>query len=451
MKTKIKIFSLLLITTISLTQVHAQNKIEWTGTDEQKLMGLFTIWSEAKFAFPFFYQIPEVNWDLKVQEYIPKVLASKDIESYYNVLMEFSALLNDGHTGVNPPWGLFKPGFDYPPMEVEMIENKFIITKVGETSEMKFQNVYPGLEILEVDNINTEKYFEENVLRFNKRGTKQADEAINLWTLFQGEKDSKVHLKVKDIDGTIRVLEITRNSSLNDENKFYCQMLRWYMLDPILESKLLPNEILYVKISNFDKEELITEFKNLIQDNNEPEVKGMIIDLRHNPGGESSIAEKIISSLIDQPISSAVWHIPHYVAADRAWGNNAVWSESKNNIEPTDGKKYLGPLVILTGSGTFSSAEDFIVPIHYSKRAVLVGEKTAGSSGNPLRVQLPGGGNFRVVTVKMTYPDDKEYIGIGIQPDVEIYPTQMDILKGNDPILNKGIEVLKNWGSSINH
>jgi C-terminal processing protease CtpA/Prc len=451
MKIQIKVLYLLLIATLNLSQVNAQNEIEWTGTDEQKLMGLFTIWSEAKFAFPFFNQIPEVNWDIKVQEYIPKVLASKDVESYYKVLMEFSALLNDGHTGVNPPWGPFKPGFDYPPMEIEIIENKFIITQVGETSEMKAQNVYPGLEILEVDNINNEKYFEENVLRFNKRGTKQADEAINLWTLLQGEKDSKVHLKVKDMDGTIRMVDIIRNSSLNDGSNFYCQMLRWYMIDPILESKLLSDGILYVKISNFDKEELITEFKKLIQDIDVKAVNGMIIDLRHNPGGESSIAEKMISFLIDKPISSAVWHIPHYIAADRAWGNDAVWTEIKNTIEPAEGKKYLGPLVILTGSGTFSSAEDFIVPIHYSKRAVLVGEKTAGSSGNPLRVQLPGGGNFRVVTVKMTYPDDKEYIGIGIQPDEEIYPTQIDIMNGNDPILVKGIEVLKKWEAYINH
>jgi len=95
---------------------------------------LFTVWSEAKFAFPFFDQIPDVNWDSRVEEYIPKVLATIDVESYYEVLMEFAAVLNDGHTGVNPPWCPFKPNFDYPHFEVEMIENKFIITRVGETT-----------------------------------------------------------------------------------------------------------------------------------------------------------------------------------------------------------------------------------------------------------------------------------------------------------------------------
>jgi C-terminal processing protease CtpA/Prc len=71
---------------------------------------------------------------------------------------------------------------------------------------------------------------------------------------------------------------------------------------------------------------------------------------------------------------------------------------------------------------------------------ILVGEKTAGSTGNPLRVSLPGGGNFRVVTVKCVYPDGREFVGTGIQPDVEVYPTQQDIYDGYDRVLARGVE-----------
>lgn len=439
-----KIFVLFVTIFLNANQNIAQDKIEWTGTDEQKLMGLFTVWSEAKYAFPFFNQIPDIDWDSKVQEYVSKVLTATDIDAYYNLLMEFSAFLNDGHTAVNPPWGPFKPGYDYPPLEVEVVENKFLITRVGKTNEMKMQNVFPGLEILEVNSQDIQKYFEDNVLRYNRRGTKQADEAINLWYLLQGKENSKVKVKVQELNGVIRKIELTRNSKLSDGNKFYCKMFNWYMVDPVLESKILPNGNLYVKISNFENENLVPQFKKLIQDIDESVINGMIIDLRHNPGGESSIAESIISILIDKPIPSSTWYIPHYVAANRAWGKDQVWTEFHNTILPEDGKKYLGPLVILTGGGTYSSAEDFIIPLHFSKRVILVGEKTAGSSGNPLRVQLPGGGNFRVVTVKMTYPDGKEYIGVGINPDVEICPTQVDVIIGNDPVLDKAIEVLKN-------
>jgi carboxyl-terminal processing protease len=99
----------------------------------------------------------------------------------------------------------------------------------------------------------------------------------------------------------------------------------------------------------------------------------------------------------------------------------------------------------LIGPATFSAAEDFVVPLQRSERAPLVGEKTAGSTGNPLRVPLPGNGNFRVVTVRMTYSDGEEYVGHGIQPDVEVRMTPKDIYEQNDPVLEKGIATIKSW------
>jgi carboxyl-terminal processing protease len=117
--------------------------------------------------------------------------------------------------------------------------------------------------------------------------------------------------------------------------------------------------------------------------------------------------------------------------------------EIRSTIEPRQGKKYLGPLVILTGPATYSAAEDFLVPLHYSGRARLGGERTAGSTGNPLRVPLPGGGNFRVVTVKDVYPDGREFVGRGIQPDLEVHPTQHDIQVGYDRVMAAGVEALK--------
>jgi len=43
------------------------------------------------------------------------------------------------------------------------------------------------------------------------------------------------------------------------------------------------------------------------------------------------------------------------------------------------------------------------------------------------------------------FPDGREFVGIGIQPDVEVHPTQKDLLKGTDPVLQKGIDVIRNW------
>jgi C-terminal processing protease CtpA/Prc len=74
---------------------------------------------------------------------------------------------------------------------------------------------------------------------------------------------------------------------------------------------------------------------------------------------------------------------------------------------------------------------------------VIVGERTAGTSGNPLEVALPGGGTFRFSTLKATYPDGREYVGLGIVPDVEVSPTREDIAQRIDRVLEEGIAVIQ--------
>jgi C-terminal processing protease CtpA/Prc len=435
------LFSCLCMVSAQEQLTSAKPDMKWTGSVEQKVWGLMVVWSEAKYAFPFFNRIPKVDWDAKAQEYLPRVIAAPDIEAYYHVLMEFAALLNDGHTAVNPPWGPFKPGTDSPPLEVQVVEGRFVVARTGDTDELRSHHIYPGLEIVEVgDGVPVRSYFRDSVLRYNSRGTGQADEAINMYDLLTGPKDSKIALKVRDIDGAVRSVEVTRNSADRSGNRFMYRLFRWYMADPVLESRVLPDGILYVKIANFDKEELQNQFRELIDKLDRTSIGGMVIDLRYNPGGNSSIAESVTQCLIDRPMTSFVSKVPHYLAAERAWGHEPVWTEIKREIQPREGKRYLGPIAILTGPATYSSAEDFIVPLHCAKRVILVGEKTAGSTGNPLRVPLPGGGNFRVVTVKCVYPDGREFVGTGIQPDVEVHPTQQDIYDGYDRVLASGVE-----------
>jgi hypothetical protein len=413
----------------------------WTGSAEQKLFGLVTIWSEAKYAFPSFDRLPDLDWDQSLQEYIPRVIAARDVDSYYLVLMEFAALLKDGHTAVIPPWGMTNPESDIPPIEVQVVENKFLIVGTGETDEITGQRIYPGLEITEIKNIPVWTYFQDNVLRHYSRGSRQADESISMYYLLDGPRDSRISLRVKDVDGDFREITLTRNSTNDRGGQFLYRMLQW---DPILESRILADGILYIKIAHFMDPKLEKQFLEVIDTSDASAVKGIIVDMRYTLGGQSTIAEKMIGSLIDKPVSTAIWKYPHYVAANRSWGMEPVWSEKHNLIQPRDGKRYLGPLVILTGGITSSTAEDFVLSLHYSKRAVLVGGKTAGISGNPLEIPLPGGGTFEVSTFKASYPDGREYVGIGIQPNVEVYPTQADIYKGTDPVLEKGIEVVRN-------
>ena len=426
--------------------VHSE---QWTGSTEQKLWGLMTIWAEAKFNFPFFDRIPEINWDQKLQEYIPRVIGSSSLDDYYSVLMEFAALLNDGHTEVTPPWMFVKPGHDYPPVELQVVGEQFIVARTGKTEEIKQQRIIPGLEVLEIgEHITAHQYLKENVLRYNSFGTPQGDETIGLMGIFSGPKGSVVTLKVKDPDGTERKVSLTRNSADSNGIPFFWRPMRWFMFDPLIETRMLESDICYIRISNFSSEKVVAEFQKVFDSLEIAQLRGIILDVRFNLGGNSANAYSIASFLTNQPLKTSKWKSLSYVSAYRSWGHPTGWIEGDPSIiEPRKGKTYSGPLAILVGPGTFSSAEDFLVPLKYSGRAVLVGEKTGGSTGNPIVVSLPGGGTFKVVSKIDMFPDGREFVGIGILPDVEVHFTQQNLMNGTDPVLQKGIDVIRNWAS----
>jgi C-terminal processing protease CtpA/Prc len=101
------------------------------------------------------------------------------------------------------------------------------------------------------------------------------------------------------------------------------------------------------------------------------------------------------------------------------------------------------PIVILIGRNTASAAEDFLVFLDSIENITLVGEPTFGSTGQPLNFDLPGGGKARVCTKRDYYPDGREFVGYGIQPDVPVRLTPEDILNDLDPVREKGIQILK--------
>ena len=85
------------------------------------------------------------------------------------------------------------------------------------------------------------------------------------------------------------------------------------------------------------------------------------------------------------------------------------------------------------------------------KRGVLVGEATAGSTGQPLVFSLPGGGNATVCTAHCTYADGSEFVGVGVQPDIEARATIKDVRGGRDPVLDAAVKHLKNTVSEARH
>jgi C-terminal processing protease CtpA/Prc len=400
-----------------------------------------TVWAEVKYTFPHFDRMPDLDWDQTVQEFIPRVVAAQDRDAYYQVLLELVALLRDGHTYVLPPWGRLRPGYDFAPIEVRVLDDHFLVDRVRDGAELADQGIRPGAEILEVEGIPVGRYFADNVLRYHSESTRQGDESLLIVYLLYGPAGGQMALKVQELNGTVRDVSVTRDA-MSGNPPFMTRMMANAFDGPTIRTRMLPGGIQYVEIPNFEHVQAAEDFVALIDNLDETAVKGMIIDLRYNMGGSSSVAERMVACLIDTAGVSPTMKFRHFIGAYQAWGKEPVWETAHTQIQPRDGRRYLGPLVVLTGGLTNSSSEDFAIELRAAGRATLVGQTTSGSAGNGLESALPGGGTLSVSTFTALIPGGGEYVGVGIVPDVEVWPTRADLAEGRDAVLKRALELL---------
>jgi C-terminal processing protease CtpA/Prc len=411
--------------------------------ETERLAGFARLWSEVKYNFAFFDRVPEVDWDKVLVEYIPKVQQAETENEYFCVLARCLALLHDGHTGLWTPMAHPDYGGYGLPLEVRPLAGKRAVvvrtTPVADIRSPKRKeefvkaNLKPGEEVTHINGRSVEEILERDIYPYISASTPQGRDVRAYPWLLLGEYGSKAVLRINGLDGTEREVTLTRG--------YYPRK----QTPNVFECRELENGILYVNLPSFETNQVVKDFEDIF-----PQVqkaKGLILDIRHNHGGNSGNGDAIISMLIDKPISWLHLRTREYMPASQACGQQEQWHEEDGHpIQPTRKDPFLGPVVVLTGPETFSAAEDFVVVLHASKRATVVGERTGGSTGQPLMIDLPGGAKAGVCTIHDTYPDGREFVGVGVIPDAEIHPSAVDIATNRDVVLEKALSFLKTAG-----
>lgn len=407
-------------------------------TQAQRVEGFSRLWSTVKINFANFDLVPELNWDNVLSEYLPKVMADQSNGAYSLLLQGCIAQLRDGHTSVSTQGGNGLPAA-CPPLRIRSVGGKAIVTELAETEEIKASGIKPGDEVTHVDGRPVQELLEKDIYPYISASTPQGRDLKAYPRILQGPKESTVSLSIKTLGGATRRISLTRKAR-------GLAMIR-RTRRPNFEYQDIEDDIAYVTINTFGNSDVVEAFNEKLKTISS--AKGLIIDVRKNGGGSSSNGHAIISRLIVKAIPSTCWKTPQYRAAFRAWGSDEQWYDGGfKMIEPETADPFLGPVVVLIGPGTNSAAEDFVVPLHAAGRATIVGQKSRGSTGQPLQFSfLDGKIRGRVCTKRDTYPDGREFVGVGIIPDVEVHPTPKDIAAGRDVVLEKGLEVLR---SNIN-
>ncbi|MCK7487458.1 MAG: hypothetical protein MZU97_19585 [Bacillus subtilis] len=162
---------------------------------EEKLRGLYTVWSEIKHYYPYQEKLANIDWEHLVDRFVEPVLQAQTIQDYYFELMKFISFVNDGHTNVMPPWRFIVPGYSKPAIEVAIRDNRFRIIRVGNNEDLLLNDIQVDDLINSVDDIEVNEYF-NRINQLCTRGSKQANDIINAYYLLSGPKETNIKLGI---------------------------------------------------------------------------------------------------------------------------------------------------------------------------------------------------------------------------------------------------------------
>jgi carboxyl-terminal processing protease len=283
---------------------------------------------------------------------------------------------------------------------------QIVIVAPIETTPAERAGIEAGDVILEVDGESTSGWTQEKaVLRI------------------RGERGSKVTLKVRHSDGQEQTIEIVR-----DEIKV--QSVTTQPPGGALRdgAGTLIDDVGYIHIREFT-EQTADEMHKALQDIVASNRRGVIIDLRNNPGGLLSATVDAASEFVD--------------------GGTLLLTEQERDGKETRFTARDGgiateiPVVIILNRFSASGSEVLAAALHDNDRATLVGEKSFGKGTVNISNKLKDGGELYVSVAKWLTPNGTQIDGVGIRPDIQVTLSADDIDARRDVQLFKAIDVLR--------
>lgn len=230
--------------------------------------------------------------------------------------------------------------------------------------------------------------------------------------------------KIRGPVGTKVKLKIIRNNS----EQLDVEITREQITIPSVTYEILPDNIGYMKVSRFseDTNKLTTEAANAFKAAN---VKGVILDVRSNPGG-------LLESAVDL---SDLWLDKGKTILQEKRGEVVV----KTYVAQANPILKGIPTVVLINEGSASASEITAGALKDNDVATLIGEKSFGKGSVQSLIQLGDGAVLKVTIARWFTPAGKNIDKEGIEPDQEVTRTEEDFAANRDPQRDAAIEFLK--------
>ncbi|WP_373034863.1 S41 family peptidase [Sulfurimonas sp.] len=256
------------------------------------------------------------------------------------------------------------------------------------------------------------------------------DGALTVIAPIEGTPADLAGLKAGDI-----ILKINEKSTLNMTIDEAVSIMRGKVGDPIEitivrkgEAKPLPikivrgiitiesvytktigKDILYVRVTSFDKKVVEDVMKSI--NKKKATTKGIILDLRNNPGGLLDQAVGLVDLFVNEgDIVSQ---------KGRKESDNQVYKAKKSNTITNV------PLVVLVNGGSASASEIVSGALQDHRRGVIIGENTFGKGSVQVVLPITQKEAIKLTIARYYLPSGRTIQAVGVKPDIEVQPGEV--------------------------
>jgi len=247
-------------------------------------------------------------------------------------------------------------------------------------------------------------------------------ESTSGWSVAQavrrirGARGTRVRLPVEHRDGTTEEVTVVRDRIVGPT----------VTSRPVTDSngRALP-DIAYVQIEQIT-EQTVPDLAQVLRDIKSKGARGLVLDLRINPGGSLNATINIADMFLD---------------------NGTILTEverggKERSFEARPGGEGTGiPMVVLVGPGSASGAEVLAAALRDNNRAILIGEKTFGKATVNQLHDLSDGGALYVTVARWLTPRGELIEGVGVSPDIQVSTEQEQ--QGRDLALETAVNHLR--------
>ena len=171
-----------------------------------------------------------------------------------------------------------------------------------------------------------------------------------------------------------------------------------------VHAKTIGDDILYIRVSSFDKK--VVDGVTKVINKHKTHTKGIILDLRNNPGGLLDQAVGLVDMFVDDGVIVSQ-------KGRKDIDNKTYSAHSFKTVTEV-------PLVVLVNGGSASASEIVSGALQDHKRAVLVGEKTFGKGSVQVVLPITDKEAIKLTIARYYLPSGRTIQAVGVTPDIEV-------------------------------